>query len=78
MNHHHHEHDHQTPITAGGIAKIIALFALCWEMVVTGISPKGDAPTAWYDRTIRIVGGILISATFAFGLIGWIMDKISR
>jgi hypothetical protein len=44
------------------------LFAL----VKTGFSPQQGDPTAWYDRTIRVIGGIVLFVFFlAMIVVGW-------
>ena len=63
-------------VTPFGIAKVFALFTMCADLVRSGASPDQFEPTAWYDRVIRIVGGILIFVVFAAGLILMILDRV--
>ena len=32
---------------------------MIYGQIRSGISPRGQEPRKWYDRTIRIIGGIL-------------------
>ncbi len=44
-------------------------------LVWTGIRPGRDDPKAWYDRAIRIVGGLMILVVLTVGVLakvnGW-------
>jgi hypothetical protein len=45
--------------------------AMSWS----GIWPNRDEPRKWYDRTIRILGGIILGASALFGsarIMGWV------
>ena len=49
--------------------------ALVFHLVKTGIKPGLLDSPKWYDRAIRIVGGLMIGAVFALGfamLLGWL------
>jgi hypothetical protein len=50
--------------------RIVGLpFYLLW----TGIKPGKHDPKAWYDRTIRILGGALLGALFIWATISEVM-----
>lgn len=52
-----------------GNLKIAAVVAALVWLVKTGIRPGRNDPKAWYDRTIRIVGGIILLLVICFGFI---------
>jgi hypothetical protein len=44
-----------------------------FSLIRSGLSPQGDDPTAWYDRVIRVVGGVLILLGLGLGaVLAWI------
>jgi hypothetical protein len=47
-----------------GPLRVWALFSLCFDFIRTGLHPDRAEPPAWYDRSIRIVGGFLIPVVF--------------
>jgi hypothetical protein len=55
-----------------------ALFVTCFWLIRSGANPNQFEPRAWYDRTIRIVGGILILIVFGGGLILKIIDMFKK
>ncbi len=46
----------------GFILMALSAAKLAWS----GIRPSAGDPKAWYDRVIRSVGGMIVSAFFAF------------
>jgi hypothetical protein len=70
MSHHrHHE---------SGAGNLVALFATCFWLVRSGVHPNEFEPRAWYDRTIRVVGGILILIVFGASFVLLILDKFKK
>jgi hypothetical protein len=61
-----HKTDH--PISPYSIYKVAALFKALFGTVKSGVSPTQFDLKKWYDRTIRIVGGIVLFVTFVAGL----------
>ena len=43
--------------------------ALCIWLIWTGARPGKEHPRAWYDRTIRIVGGVLLLLAILGGVL---------
>ena len=50
---------------------------LLFSLIRSGISPKRGDPKAWYDRWIRVVGGILILAFLGGALVVMLIDRLS-
>ena len=42
------------------------------------MKPKEFEPRAWYDRAIRVTGGILLLLVFGAGFVLLLMDKIKK
>jgi len=61
-----HKTDHQ--ISPYSAYKVAALFKFLFETVKSGVSPTQFDSKTWYDRTIRIVGGVVLFVTFVAGL----------
>jgi hypothetical protein len=58
--------------------KIAALFIALFDIVKSGVSPTQFDPKTWYDRTIRVVGGILLFVFFVAGLALVIADQFKH
>jgi len=56
------------PISAYSIYKAVALFNALFGIVKSGVSPTEFDSKEWYDRTIRIVGGVVLFVTLVAGL----------
>jgi hypothetical protein len=54
------------------------LIVVCFWLIQSGTNPSGFEPRAWYDRTIRIVGGILLLIVFGCGIILTIIDLFKK
>ena len=54
------------------------LFGTCFWLIRSGANPNQFEPRAWYDRKIRIVGGILILIVLGGGLILKIIDMFKK
>jgi len=46
---------------------ILALFVMPFHFVRSGLSPRRGEPKAWYDRVIRVVGGLLFAGIVYVG-----------
>jgi uncharacterized BrkB/YihY/UPF0761 family membrane protein len=53
-------------------AKLAALGIALAAIFKSGIWPKEDDSNKWYDRTIRVVGSILLLLVFAVGIYRWL------
>jgi len=51
---------------------------MIYGLIRSGISPGRDDPKKWYDRAIRVVGGILIFLVLVFGAILAWMDVFKK
>jgi hypothetical protein len=58
--------------------KLLSLFACCFWFIRSGMKPKEFEPRAWYDRAIRVTGGILLLLVFGAGFVLLLMDKIKK
>jgi len=61
-----------------GAGNLGALIETCFWLVRSGANPNEFEPRAWYDRIIRIVGGILILIVLGGGLILKIIDMFKK
>jgi hypothetical protein len=52
------------------------MMGLPFYLVWTGIKPGKHDPKAWYDRAIRIIGGVLIGALFIFVVVQEVMRHL--
>jgi hypothetical protein len=77
-NHHGHHSNLGMHVTPTGVNKVYQLISGCFWLVRSGIHPNQFEPRACYDRTIRIVGGILILVGILWGLIGLAIQNFSR
>jgi hypothetical protein len=48
------------------------------RIIRSGIHPESGDPTAWYDRTIRVIGPIMMLAVFLLGLVFLIAEKLGK
>jgi hypothetical protein len=47
----------------------LALYAAtAFYLIRSGLTPRGGEPRKWYDRTLRVTGGVLIAAFLLFVL----------
>jgi hypothetical protein len=46
---------------------IIALVTMPFYLIRSGASPRRGEPKAWYDRVIRVTGGVLIGGIVYVG-----------
>jgi hypothetical protein len=54
--------------------KIIAALVTMGYLVRSGLAPRSADPKAWYDRAIRVVGGIMIAVVLVLMLLSG-LDK---
>jgi hypothetical protein len=53
--------DHSNhPVSAYSVYKALTSFAALFGIIKSGVSPTEFDPKAWYDRAIRVVGGLII------------------
>ena len=71
-----HETNH--PISPYSIYKAVALFNALFGIVKSGVSPTEFDSKKWYDRTIRIVGGVVLFITFVAGLVLVLADQFKH
>ena len=71
-----HETNH--PISPYSVYKAVGLFKALFEIVKSGVSPTQFDSNKWYDRTIRVVGGVIIFLTFVAGLVLLIADQFKQ
>ncbi len=53
-------------------------FALLPSLIKSGIQPSVVEPLAWYDRVIRVIGGVLILAVLAIGVVALAIETFGR
>jgi len=59
------------------ISKHLAgLLFLPFDLIRSGIKPRRDEPKAWYDRLIRVAGGILYSVLASALVVKIIRDAL--
>jgi len=61
-----------------GPRSAVSLFAICFDLIRTAFHPDRTESLSWYDRTIRILGGVLILAAFAVGLILLVLEAVKK
>ena len=71
-----HETNH--PISPYSIYKAVALFNALFGIVKSGVSPTEFDSKTWYDRTIRIVGGVVLFAFVVAGLALMFADQFKH
>ena len=55
--------------------RVVSSFFISPYLMRSGIWPNPDEPRKWYDRTIRIAGGVILGSGVLFGsarIIGWV------
>lgn len=55
--------------------RVVPYLFISLYLLRSGIWPNPDGPRKWYDRTIRILGGIIFGSSALFGsarIIGWV------
>jgi hypothetical protein len=57
--------------------RLWAFFGL-FGLIMSGMNPGPGDPKAWYDRAIRVVGGILILLVLGGALVVTIMESFSK
>lgn len=62
---HSDQSDH--PISPYSLYKVVTSFAALFGIIRSGVSPTEFDSKAWYDRTIRVVGALIILLVLAAG-----------
>jgi hypothetical protein len=70
------ETDH--PVSPYSIYKALALFNALFDIVKSGVSPTEFDSKKWYDRAIRIVGGVVLFVTLVAGLALVLADQLKH
>ena len=55
--------------------RVVSVLLISLYLMQSGLWTNPDEPRKWYDRTIRIFGGILFAAGALFGsarIMGWV------
>jgi hypothetical protein len=55
--------------------RVVSFFFISLYLLRSGICPNPDEPRRWYDRTIRIAGGVVLGLGALFGsarIMGWV------
>jgi hypothetical protein len=55
--------------------RVVPYLLISLYLLRSGIWPNRDEPRKWYDRTIRVLGGIIFGASALFGsarIMGWV------
>jgi len=55
--------------------RVVPYLFISLYLLRSGIWPRPDEPRKWYDRTIRILGGIIFGSSAVFGsarIMGWV------
>ena len=55
--------------------RVVSFFFISFYLLRSGIWPNSDESRKWYDRTIRIAGGIILGSGALFGsarIMGWV------
>lgn len=73
---HPDQSDH--PVSPYSIYKIVTSFAALFGLIKSGVSPTEFDPKAWYDRAIRVVGGLIILALLIAGIVLTLADHFKR
>lgn len=55
--------------------RIIAALLAMGYLVRSGLRPRSGDPKAWYDRAIRVVGGIMIAVGLVYILLLDLLDE---
>jgi hypothetical protein len=55
------------PLSAYSVAKVASLVLALFGIIKSGVSPTEVDSKTWYDRAIRVVGGIIILLLFGTG-----------
>ncbi len=59
----------------GLLIRVVPYYLLSFYLFRSGIWPNPDEPRKWYDRTLRILGGIIFGSSALFGsarIMGWV------
>jgi len=73
---HPDQSDH--PVSPYSIYKVVTSFAALFGLIKSGVSPSEFDPKAWYDRAIRVVGGLIILAMLIAGIVLTLADHFKR
>jgi hypothetical protein len=76
MTRHSDQSDH--PVSPYSIYRIVTSFAALFGIIKSGVSPSALDPKAWYDRAIRVVGGLIILAGLIAGFVLVLADRFKR
>ena len=55
--------------------RVVSFFLLSMYLLRSGLQPNATEPRKWYDRTLRIIGGVIFGAGALFGsarILGWV------
>jgi len=67
--------DHSNhPVSAYSVYKALTSFAALFGIIKSGVSPTQFDPKAWYDRAIRVVGGLIILLCLVAGFVLVLID----
>jgi hypothetical protein len=55
------------PVSAYSVAKAVSFVLALFGIIKSGVSPTEFDSKTWYDRAIRVVGGIIILLLFGAG-----------
>jgi hypothetical protein len=59
----------------GLLIRVVPYYLLSLYLFRTGIWPNQAEPRKWYDRALRILGGIIFGSSALFGsarIMGWV------
>jgi peptidoglycan/LPS O-acetylase OafA/YrhL len=55
--------------------RVVFFFMLSLYLLRSGIQPDTTEPRKWYDRALRIIGGVIFGVGALFGsarIVGWV------
>jgi hypothetical protein len=65
-------------VSAYSVYKALTTFAALFGIIKSGVSPTEFDPKAWYDRAIRVVGGLIILLVLVAGIVLVFIDHFKR
>ena len=66
------------PASAYSVYKAVTSFVALFGLIKSGVSPTEFDPKAWYDRAIRVVGGLVILLVLVAGFVLVLSDHFKR
>lgn len=80
MKHSDMKHSDQSshPVSAYSVYKAVTSFVALFGLIKSGVSPTEFDPKAWYDRAIRVVGGLIILLVLVTGFALVLLDHFKR